>query len=65
MHDETNKLNAGGTLKVLIVEDEFLIAMDVEMILEQNGHSVLGPAASIENALNLLEDMRRTWRSWT
>lgn len=58
MHDETNQLSAGGTMSVLVVEDEFLIAMDVKMILEENGHSVLGPAASVKSALNLLKDAR-------
>lgn len=58
MHDETNQLRAGDTMSVLVVEDEFLIAMDVKMILEENGHTVLGPAASVESALNLLKDAR-------
>lgn len=58
MHDETNKPGAGGSLSVLIVEDEFLIAMDVEMMLEQNGHAVLATAPSVEKALSLLEDAR-------
>ena len=58
MQDETNKLGAGGSLSVLVVEDEFLIAMDVEMMLEQNGHAVIASAHSVEDALSLLEDAR-------
>lgn len=58
MPDETIKPGAGGSLTVLVVEDEFLIAMDLEMILEQNGHTVLGPAASIDAALDLLQEAR-------
>ncbi len=40
---------------VLIVEDEFLIALDLTLVLEKRGWSVLGPVASIEEALRLLE----------
>ncbi|SFG64246.1 Response regulator receiver domain-containing protein [Palleronia marisminoris] len=58
MHDETNKPGAGGSLSVFVVEDEFLIAMDVEMMLEQNGHAVIATAPSVENALRLLEEAR-------
>lgn len=41
---------------VLIVEDEFLIALDLALILERRGWSVFGPVASIEQALRLLDD---------
>lgn len=34
-------------LQVLIVEDEPLLAMDVEMMVEEAGHSVVGEAASL------------------
>ena len=34
-------------LKVLIVEDEALLAMDVEMMVEDSGHVVIGEAASL------------------
>lgn len=44
-------------MSVLIVEDEFLIAMDVEAMLEQNGHNVIGPATSVPAALCLLETL--------
>ena len=39
---------------VLIVEDEFLIALDLTLLLEGRGWSVLGPVASVEAALRLL-----------
>ena len=39
----------------LVVEDEFLIAMDLELLLERQGWRVLGPAASVVEALRLLE----------
>ena len=41
---------------VLLVEDEFLIAMDLKLLLEQRGWRVTGPAATVEEALGLLHD---------
>jgi len=41
---------------VLVVEDEFLIAMDLQLILEAAGWRVLGPAATVRGALLLLDD---------
>lgn len=40
---------------VLIVEDEFLIAMDLQMLLEGHGWRVMGPVATVRAALHLLE----------
>ena len=43
------------TMSVLVVEDESLIAMNLEMILEDLGHSVIGPVmtlADLEKVLN-------------
>ncbi|MDG4895529.1 response regulator [Mesorhizobium sp. WSM4976] len=40
---------------VLIVEDEFLIAMDLKSILERQGWRVIGPVASVAAASRLLE----------
>lgn len=39
---------------VLVVEDEFLIAMDIQLLLERRRWSVLGIAATVEKALELL-----------
>src|SRR5689334_2095327 len=39
---------------VLVVEDEFLLAMDLQLVLEQHGFRVLGPAATVTEALRLL-----------
>ena len=39
---------------VLVVEDEFLIAMDLERLLRRHGWRVLGPAATVDQALRLL-----------
>ncbi|MBL6456250.1 response regulator [Belnapia sp. T6] len=41
-------------LRVLIVEDEFLIADYLAMLLEEAGHQVVGTAATGEEALALL-----------
>ena len=40
---------------VLVVEDEFLITMDLQLMLEVRGWRVLGPAATVQEALRLLE----------
>ena len=42
-------------LVVLVVEDEFLIAMDLEAMLKEHGWHLLGPAATVAEALALLE----------
>ena len=39
---------------VLVVEDEILIAMDLELVLHRHGWRVLGPAATVAEALRLL-----------
>jgi len=43
---------------VLVVEDEFLIAMELELLLQQHGWQVLGPAATVAGALRLLASAR-------
>ncbi|CAM3181484.1 response regulator [Paracoccus nototheniae] len=40
-------------LSILVVEDEFIIAMDIEMMIEDCGHRVLATAASL-NAVKAL-----------
>lgn len=42
-------------LRVLVVEDEALIAMDIEIMLERRGWRVLGPAPTVKEALRLLK----------
>ncbi|MGK7868241.1 response regulator [Falsiroseomonas sp. E2-1-a20] len=44
--------------KVLVVEDEALVAMLVEDALLDAGFEVLGPAATVEEALSLLDRER-------
>lgn len=43
--------------RVLVVEDEALIALDLEGILEDLGHEVVGVAGGIEQALELLDSL--------
>jgi DNA-binding NtrC family response regulator len=45
-------------LKVFIVEDQFIEANDLKLILESAGHSVCGIAKSVDAALDLLEKVR-------
>ena len=38
-------------LRVLVVEDEFLVSMDIELMLRELGCEVVGPVADVETAL--------------
>ncbi|MCQ4633975.1 hypothetical protein GB927_028345 [Shinella sp. CPCC 100929] len=40
--------------RILVVEDEIFIAMEIERALTTDGFEVLGPVGSIEDALELL-----------
>lgn len=42
-------------MTILAVEDEAMIAMELVDMLEALGHEVIGPAATLEDALALLE----------
>lgn len=48
------KLRSLRDKNVLIVEDEYVIALDLEHTMRKQGANVVGPAASVEEALNLL-----------
>jgi AmiR/NasT family two-component response regulator len=41
--------------RVLIVEDEFLIALDIEDALGELGCEIIGPAATVADAMRLIE----------
>ncbi|MCR6628599.1 MAG: response regulator [Magnetospirillum sp.] len=43
-------------MRVLLIEDEFLVATAVEAVLDSMGCEVVGPAATVEAALSLLSD---------
>lgn len=45
-------------LRVLIVEDELLIAMEIEALVVESGHEVAGPLATVNAALAFLETER-------
>jgi two-component SAPR family response regulator len=42
-------------LRVLIVEDEFLLAMELETLVECGGSTPVGPASSVRHALALID----------
>jgi CheY-like chemotaxis protein len=42
--------------RIFIVEDELLIALELQSVVEQLGGAVVGPAGSVEGALQLLSD---------
>lgn len=50
----TNPVDAQGAPRVLVVEDEALIAMDVQDLLEDSGFEVLGPTDSVKESLEVL-----------
>lgn len=58
MSDKPAPCSPGDRVSVLVVEDEMMIALDIQMMLEDNGYTVLGPAGSVESALRLLDDLR-------
>ena len=41
--------------RILVVEDEFLIALDISGVLEQAGLAVVGPAGTVGDALSAIE----------
>ncbi len=43
---------------ILIIEDEPLIAMEVEEILRDAGFATLGPAASLQEAMDAVQKLR-------
>jgi DNA-binding response OmpR family regulator len=45
----------GRGLRVLIVEDNFLLASGLKVVLERFGARVLGPVANVDAALELVE----------
>jgi DNA-binding response OmpR family regulator len=55
------RLACGGAVKgmavkrILVVEDEFLIALDIAGVLEQAGIVVIGPAGSVGDALQAID----------
>src|SRR5438105_5884534 len=52
MHEQTHALSGAD---VLVVEDDYLIAMQIGSVLADAGARITGPARSIEDALRLIE----------
>ena len=45
-----------GVLTILIIEDEVLVAIDLEMLLRDLGHIVVGIATNFDDAISLARD---------
>ena len=56
--DARDRLRAAAAADVLIIEDEPIIAMDIEELVESCGHRVVGVASSEEEAVELAEATR-------
>jgi len=48
-------MTSRGIARILVVEDEALIAMDLQALLEEAGYDVLGPANSSAAALAIID----------
>ena len=46
--------NHSRPLRILVVEDEFIIATDIAWSLQDLGHTVIGPAPTVNEALYLV-----------
>jgi CheY-like chemotaxis protein len=51
-------LSSEKPLRILVVEDEILIALELESLLQDLGHDVVGIAASSDDALALGRDLK-------
>jgi two-component system, response regulator PdtaR len=51
-------LSSEKPLRILIVEDEILIALELESLLQDLGHDVVGMAASSGDALSLGQELK-------
>jgi DNA-binding NtrC family response regulator len=45
---------AGGGRRVLVIEDEYLIAVDIALTLEGLGYAVVGPVSTVGEALAVI-----------
>ncbi|SRR6056297_1161577 len=51
-------MTATERLRIFVVEDEALLALDLEDLLSDLGHEVVGTAASVDQALGFLREMK-------
>ncbi|WP_019956008.1 response regulator [Yoonia vestfoldensis] len=58
MDDQIPPATALAGKKILIVEDEMLLALDLQLLLEDEGCEVLGPVQDAKRALEMLADNR-------
>lgn len=58
LHRALERLRAARAARVLIIEDEPIIAMDLQLLVESAGHHVVGVAASEEEAVAIAERER-------
>ncbi len=56
--DARNHLRAGAATDVLIIEDEPIIAMDIEELVQSCGHNVVGVASTEAEAVEIAERTR-------
>lgn len=54
----TNVRKPGERCRVMVVEDETMIAVQLEQALEESGCQVIGVAASVEEALRIIDEER-------
>lgn len=45
-----------GDRAILVVEDDYLIATDLRLQMEDEGATIIGPAGTVDDALQLLDD---------
>ncbi|RDI59469.1 response regulator receiver domain-containing protein [Microvirga subterranea] len=50
-------MSSGKSLRILVVEDEILIALELESLLQEAGHDVVGVATSCDEALAMARDL--------
>jgi two-component system, response regulator PdtaR len=46
---------SGAKIKILVVEDDFLVGMDIEHALVSGGFEIIGPARSAQEAIDLAQ----------
>ena len=56
--DERDVTGADVTRRILVVDDEVWSALDMEWVVQKLGHEVVGPAATVEAAISLAEEVR-------
>ena len=51
-------MSAGSRVRVLVVEDQMLIAMQIEDVLRESGCEVIGPAGTLDSAVSLMREQQ-------